>query len=144
MTAGSRKISVVDSHTCGQSTRVIVGGIPEIEYGTVAEARDVLRGGYDWVRLLAVFEPHGHRSLFAAALIPASDPTAVQGVVFMDAAGYHDILVDGIRIARPVAESSSFSACRSPWPQARNASSLSSSNRISRIVSRSERRCQAR
>ncbi|HEY5319528.1 MAG TPA: proline racemase family protein [Galbitalea sp.] len=91
MTGGPRKISVVDSHTCGQPTRVIVGGIPEIRYTTVAEARDVLRGDYDWVRRLAVFEPHGHRSLFAAALIPTSDPTAVQGVVFMDAAGYHDM-----------------------------------------------------
>lgn len=89
--AGGRKISVVDSHTCGQPTRVIVGGIPEINCATVAEARDVLREDYDWVRRLAVFEPHGHRSLFAAALVPASDPAAVQGVVFMDAAGYHDM-----------------------------------------------------
>jgi proline racemase len=89
--ADRRKISVVDSHTCGQPTRVIVGGIPEINYATVAEARDVLREDFDWVRRLAVFEPHGHRSLFAAALVPPSDPAAVQGVVFMDAAGYHDM-----------------------------------------------------
>jgi proline racemase len=38
-----------------------------------------------------VLEPHGHRHLFAAALVPPCDPAAVAGVVFMDAAGYHDM-----------------------------------------------------
>lgn len=84
-------LSVVDSHTCGQSTRVIVGGIPELDYTTVAEARDLLEASHDWMRSLAVLEPHGHRHLFAAALVPPRDPAAVQGVVFMDAAGYHDM-----------------------------------------------------
>ena len=85
----SRKLSVIDSHTCGQPTRVIVDGIPDIGYSTIAEASEALASEHDWVRRLAVFEPHGHRALFAVALIPPSSPDAAHGVVFMDAAGYH-------------------------------------------------------
>jgi proline racemase len=89
--ARTRTLSVVDSHTCGQSTRVIVGGVPDLDYAKVAEARDALEASHDWVRRLAVLEPHGHRHVFAAALVPPRDAAAVQGVVFMDAAGYHDM-----------------------------------------------------
>jgi proline racemase len=86
---GTRKLGVVDSHTCGQPTRVIVDGVPELEYASVAEARDILEADHPWVRRVAVFEPRGHRALFGAALVPPSDPDAAYGVVFMDAAGYH-------------------------------------------------------
>lgn len=89
MPARSRRLSVIDSHTCGQPTRVIVDGLPDLAYSTIAEARDALAAEHDWVRRLAVFEPHGHPALFAAALIPPSSPAAAKGVVFMDAAGYH-------------------------------------------------------
>jgi proline racemase len=84
-------LQAVDSHTCGQPTRVIVGGVPELEYDSVGEARDRLREEHDWIRRCAVFEPHGHRALFAAALVPAVDRTCATGIVFMDAAGYHDM-----------------------------------------------------
>lgn len=84
-------LRAVDSHTCGQPTRVIVSGVPGIEYGSLEEARDRLRENHDWIRRCAVFEPHGHRGLFAAALVPAVDPTCATGIVFMDAAGYHDM-----------------------------------------------------
>jgi len=86
-----RVISVVDSHTCGQPTRVICNGVPEISYKSLAEARDILRAEHDWLRRYAVFEPRGHPSLFAAALVPAVDQGCATGVVFMDAAGYPDM-----------------------------------------------------
>lgn len=84
-------LRAVDSHTCGQPTRVIVSGVPSIEYASLEEARDRLRAEHDWIRRCAVFEPHGHRALFAAALVPPVDPTCATGIVFMDAAGYHDM-----------------------------------------------------
>lgn len=84
-------LRAVDSHTCGQPTRVIVNGVPTIEYASLEEARDLLRADHDWVRRCAVFEPHGHRSLFGAALVPAVDATCATGIVFMDAVGYPDM-----------------------------------------------------
>jgi proline racemase len=82
---------VVDSHTCGQPTRVLIEGLPELEYADLGEAREQFRTEHDWIRRCAVLEPHGHRSLFAAALVPAADEACAAGVVFMDAAGYHDM-----------------------------------------------------
>jgi proline racemase len=84
-------LRAIDSHTCGQPTRVLVGGLPDLVYGSLAEAREQLRESYDWIRRCAVLEPHGHRSLFAAALVAPCDKSCATGVVFMDAAGYHDM-----------------------------------------------------
>ena len=86
-----QKLGTVDSHTCGQPTRVIVAGVPPIEYASLGEAKERLSAEHDWVRRCAVFEPHGHRGLFAAALVPPVDPSCATGIVFMDAAGYHDM-----------------------------------------------------
>lgn len=81
-------LSVVDSHTCGQPTRVIVGGLPDVAGATPAEARELLRQEHDWVRRLAVLEPRGRRALFGVALLYPTEAGAPFGVVFMDAAGY--------------------------------------------------------
>jgi proline racemase len=89
--SAGRTLSVVDSHTCGQSTRVICDGLPELEYDSIAGARDALRADHDWIRRCAVLEPHGHPSLFCAALVAPLDPGCDAAVVFMDAAGYHDM-----------------------------------------------------
>ena len=84
----TKALQVVDSHTCGQPTRVIVAGAG-IEPGTAPlVARESLREQRDWVRRIAVLEPRGHRSMFAAALIPPETPAGEYGVVFMDASGY--------------------------------------------------------
>jgi proline racemase len=85
------RITAIDSHTCGQPTRVIVDGVPELAYATIAEARDALRRDHDWLRRCAVLEPRGHRSLFGVALVAPTDPASAAGVVFMDAVGYHDM-----------------------------------------------------
>lgn len=87
----SRTLRALDSHTCGQPTRVLLAGLPKLQYASLDEARAQLRDEHDWIRRCAVLEPHGHRSLFAAALVPAIDEACVTGVVYMDAAGYHDM-----------------------------------------------------
>lgn len=86
-----RLLRAIDSHTCGQPTRVLTDGLPELVYASLGEATEQLRERYDWIRRCAVLEPHGHRSLFAAALVAPCDETCATGVVFMDAAGYHDM-----------------------------------------------------
>jgi proline racemase len=64
-------------------------GIPP---GTSAlAAQKELREQHDWVRRVAVFEPRGHRSMFAAVLIPPATPAGEYGVVYMDSHGYPDM-----------------------------------------------------
>jgi proline racemase len=83
-----RVLQVVDSHTCGQPTRVIVSGTG-ITAGTAPlTTQQELRDRYDWIRRLAVLEPRGHRSMFAAVLIAPATPDSEYGVVYMDAYGY--------------------------------------------------------
>ena len=69
-----QQLHVVDSHTCGQPTRVIQSGAGLRPGMTPAEGREMLRETADWVRRIAVFEPRGHRSVFGAALIPPAAP----------------------------------------------------------------------
>src|SRR5215207_1798089 len=66
---GVRVLDVVDSHTCGQPTRVIISGAELTPGLHPNQARVRLRSGRDWVRRVAVFEPRGHRSMFAVAVI---------------------------------------------------------------------------
>lgn len=85
------RLRVVDSHTCGQPTRVIVDGLPDIGECSAAEARGWLRAEHDEIRRLAVFEPRGYPALLAVALFAPVTSGAPWRVVFMDAAGYPDM-----------------------------------------------------
>jgi proline racemase len=83
-----RILQVVDSHTCGQATRVIVSGTG-IAAGTAPlTAQEELRDRRDWIRRLTVLEPRGHRSMLAAVLIAPATSRRDYGVVYMDAYGY--------------------------------------------------------
>ena len=86
-----RTLEVIDSHTCGQPTRVILSG-HQLPPGTdPAAARDILRNERDWVRTVSVMEPRGHRSVFSVALIHPLHDGEEFGVVFMDASTYPDM-----------------------------------------------------
>jgi proline racemase len=87
----SRMLEVVDSHTCGQPTRVIIAGADLAPGLDSNEAREQLRTERDWVRRVSVFEPRGHRSMFSVALIPPAHPGDDYGLVYMDAATYPDM-----------------------------------------------------
>ncbi|MBV9165460.1 MAG: proline racemase family protein [Solirubrobacterales bacterium] len=84
-------LKVVDSHTCGQPTRVILDGLPDIGDSSAAQARELLRGQHDAIRRLAVFEPRGYPALLAVASFPPSSRAEHWRVVFMDATGYPDM-----------------------------------------------------
>lgn len=82
------RISVVDSHTEGEPTRVIVAGYPQVA--------DVgrLRSEFDALRTAVVCEPRGSDAWVAALLVePSTD--ADFGVVFMNNVGYLGMCVHG-------------------------------------------------
>jgi proline racemase len=89
--AQDRVLSVVDSHTCGQPTRVIVSGAGIAAGTEPLTAQQELCDRHDWVRRMAVLEPRGHRSMFAAALIAPVSADGEFGVVYMDAYGYPNL-----------------------------------------------------
>ena len=79
---------VIDSHTAGQPTRVIVEGAPDLGAGSIAERADRFEKSFDRFRSAVVCEPRGSDALVGALLLPPADPANTAGVIFFDEAGY--------------------------------------------------------
>jgi proline racemase len=82
------QIEVVDSHTEGEPTRVVIAGWPEPAGATVAERCEVMRRTQDHLRRAVVLEPRGHDAIVGALLVPADRPGAVTGVIFFNDVSY--------------------------------------------------------
>jgi len=82
------RLEVVDSHTEGEPTRVVVGGWGELAGATMADRRDELRRHHDALRRAVVCEPRGHEAVVGALLTPPVEPGSTAGVIFFDNAGY--------------------------------------------------------
>ena len=83
-----KHIFSVDTHTMGEPTRVIIGGMRPIPGKTMAEKKDFLRDHLDHIRTALMLEPRGHNDMFGSILMDPTDSQADLGIVFMDAAGY--------------------------------------------------------
>ena len=81
-------IRVVDSHTEGEPTRVVVDGWPQPAGATMAERRDDLRAHHDHLRRAVVCEPRGHDAIVGALLTPSVTPGAVAGIIFFNNGTY--------------------------------------------------------
>lgn len=82
------RLLTIDSHTAGEPTRLIVGGIPPLPGSTVAEKREAFIRQWDHVRLQLTREPRGHRDLLAAVVTEPTTPGADFGLIYMDARRY--------------------------------------------------------
>ena len=81
-------IEVVDSHTEGEPTRVVLAGWPEPAGDTVADRRRTMQQTQDHLRRAVVLEPRGHDAMVGALLVPADRPDAATGVVFFNDVSY--------------------------------------------------------
>jgi len=81
-------ISVVDSHTEGEPTRVIIDGGTDLCAGSLAERRDRFRRDFDRFRSAVVNEPRGSDPVVGALLVPPQDPRCAAAVIFFNNVGY--------------------------------------------------------
>ena len=81
-------IEVIDSHTGGEPTRLVVAGFPDLGQGSMAERRDLLRSQHDAWRAAAMLEPRGNDVLVGALLCAPQDPASAAGVIFFNNTGY--------------------------------------------------------
>lgn len=81
------RISIIDSHTGGEPTRVVTSGGPELGSGSMAEKLDIFRTQHDRFRSAVVNEPRGSDVLVGALLLPPSDPDNCCGVIFFNNVG---------------------------------------------------------
>lgn len=88
MASGLGTIRVIDSHTGGEPTRVIVSGGPELGEGTVAERVGRFREGFDRYRSAVVNEPRGSEVVVGALLVEPAERECTAGVIFFNNVGY--------------------------------------------------------
>lgn len=84
----SRVITTIDTHTQGQPTRTVTGGIPRIPGESVADKMLYLRDNMDWLRTMLVYEPRGHNIMSGAILTEPSHPEADVGVIYIEVGCY--------------------------------------------------------
>lgn len=110
-----RSIYTVDSHTMGEPTRVVVGGIPNVPGKTMMEKKEYLQAHYDHIRRGIMLEPRGHRDMFGSIILPPTDPRADLGIVFMDGDGFVNMCGHGSIGACSVAVETGLVEAREPF-----------------------------
>jgi 4-hydroxyproline epimerase len=83
-----RTLHVIDSHTGGEPTRVVLDGFPDLGRGNLAERRARCRDQFDHWRRALLAEPRGHEVMVGAVLVPADAAEACCGVIFCNHVGY--------------------------------------------------------
>ena len=82
-----QKLKVIDSHTGGEPTRVVVDGWPDLGHGPLAERRRRFQAEFDRYRSAAVNEPRGSDVIVGALLVEPVDPKASAGVIYFNNIG---------------------------------------------------------
>ena len=85
---GIKRVRVVDSHTAGEPTRVVIEGGPDLGRGSVAQRLARLRTEFDYFRSGIVNEPRGSDVVVGALLCEPGDATCAAGVIFFNNVGY--------------------------------------------------------
>ena len=83
-----KRIRVIDSHTAGEPTRVVVEGGPDLGSGPMAERLIRFRDGFDSFRSAVVNEPRGSDTLVGALLCEPCRSDCAAGVIFFNNVGY--------------------------------------------------------
>ena len=83
----ARRFDVVDSHTEGMPTRVVVAGVEPIPGDTMFDRRRYFMEHLDNIRTLLMYEPRGHSAMSGAILQPPTRPDADWGVLFIEVSG---------------------------------------------------------
>ena len=83
-----QRVQVIDSHTGGEPTRVVLAGGPDLGRGSVVEQLQRFKDQHDTFRSAVVNEPRGSDVLVGALLVPPADPSCSLGVIFFNNVGF--------------------------------------------------------
>ncbi|WP_377194000.1 4-hydroxyproline epimerase [Ruegeria meonggei] len=75
---------VIDSHTGGEPTRVILDGAPDLGSGPLADRALRLATEHEEFYRSVMLEPRGQPAMVGALLVEPVDPTCVTGVIYFD------------------------------------------------------------
>jgi 4-hydroxyproline epimerase len=83
-----RKVKIIDSHTGGEPTRLVVSGGPDLGHGPLSERLERFRLQHDDFRSATVNEPRGSDVMVGALLCEPIDRSCAAGVIFFNNVGY--------------------------------------------------------
>lgn len=86
-----QNLEIIDSHTGGESTRIVVGGLPDeialAAHGSMAKRARILSEKFDWIRTSLCNEPRGSEVMVGAVCVEPSDPDCDAGIIFFNNVG---------------------------------------------------------
>jgi 4-hydroxyproline epimerase len=80
-------IEIIDSHTGGEPTRVVLSGLPDLGAGPLADRAARFTAMHDRWRRAVVGEPRSSEVVVGALLVPPVDPDSAAAVIFFNNAG---------------------------------------------------------
>jgi 4-hydroxyproline epimerase len=82
------KVHVVDSHTGGEPTRIVIAGGPDLGNDSLESRLRLFRDHHDHFRSAVVNEPRGSDALVGGLLCEPLDSSSSAGVIFFNNVGY--------------------------------------------------------
>ena len=89
------KVKILDSHTEGEPTRVILDGGPDLGAGSIRDRVSVFRNQFDEFRRAIIHEPRGHEAIVGAMICEPVDRKNAAGVIFFNNKDYLEMCGHG-------------------------------------------------
>ena len=84
----NRYVSCIDTHCSGESTRILVGGVPKLKGKTMQEKQKYFQDHYDHLVGTMLKEPRGFSGMLGSVLTEPCHPDADIGVIYLWTDGY--------------------------------------------------------
>ena len=89
------RVHIVDSHTGGEPTRIIVAGGPKLPSSSMAARREEFQRHHDFLRRALANEPRGSEVVVGAMLCEPVNEGSAAGAIFFNNVGYLGMCVHG-------------------------------------------------
>jgi 4-hydroxyproline epimerase len=83
-----QRVQIIDSHTGGEPTRLVVGGGPDIGFGPLSERLARFRDEHDDFRRALINEPRGSDVIVGGLLCEPHEPGCKLGVIYFNNGGF--------------------------------------------------------
>ncbi len=91
----TQRVQVIDSHTGGEPTRIVMQGGPDLGGGTVRERWQRFAAEHDTFRSAVVNEPRGYDAIVGGLLCEPSEPDCSAGILYFNNAGCIQMCIHG-------------------------------------------------
>jgi len=91
----TKRVKVIDSHTGGEPTRIVMEGAPDLGSGTMRQRWERFASSFDTFRSAVVNEPRGYDAIVGGLLCEPSEPGCSAGVLYFNNAGCIQMCIHG-------------------------------------------------